>query len=191
MRRTPSTLILLLATAVVTLLTLGAAPQQVLPPFPVTYSGDITVQGQAAPARVSLVACVDGCDSYESGPITTGAGGSYRGLVVGPPSDEFLSKQITFWIANDHGRIQAAETPVYQAPSSPADFTQRVDLTFTDPVPGPPPPPATATPPPTPVLPIPGDPAVTQIPMLAVAAGIAALAVGASALFLVTRRRAL
>ena len=66
-----------------------------------------------------------------------------------------------------------------------------MDLTFTDPAPGPPPPPATATPPPTPVLPIPGDPAVTQIPMLAVAAGIAALVVGASGLFLVTRRRAL
>ena len=45
------------------------------------------------------------------------------------------------------------------------------------------------TPAPTPVLPIPGDPTLTQLPLLALAAGALALVVGASALFVAGRRR--
>ena len=184
MRRTPLTLTLLLATVAVTLFTLGAASAQGVP-LPLIYSGNVMVQGQAAPGGLSLVACADGCESYESGPITTRANGSYKGLVVGPPNDEFLNTQITFWIVTDFGRIQASETPAYNIPRDPSGLTPKLDLTFTDPLPLPPPAP------PTPVLPIPGDPAVTQIPVLAVVAGVAALSVGASILFLVGRRRAI
>ena len=186
MRRTPITLTLLLATAVVALLTLGAG--QAIPPFPLTYSGNLTVQGNPAPAGLSLVACVDGCDKYESG-IMTGAGGSYRGLVVGPPDEDFVNKQVTFWLVTDEGRIQADQTPTY-APSL-ADLTPQLDLTFAGALPQPPATPTPTPPPPTPVLPIPGDPTVTQLPWLVLAAGVAALMVGASALVVANRRRSI
>ena len=183
MRRTPITLALVLATALVALLTLGAG--QSIPPFPLTYSGDITVEGEAVRDGLSLVACVDGCDSYESGEIMT-AGGGYRGLVVGPPSEDFDKKQITFWLVTDAGRVQADQTPTF-APS-PADLTPTLDLTFAEAVPEPAATPV-PTPAPTPVLPIPGDPTLTQLPLLALAAGALALVAGASALVVAGRRR--
>ena len=190
MRRTPLALTLLLATVAATLFTVGATLAQGVP-LPLVYSGDVTVQGEAARGGLSLVACVDGCESYDSGPIKMRVDGSYKGLVVGPPNDTFLRKQITFWIVTDFGRIQATETPAYNIPRDPSGLTPRLDLTFTDPLPLPPPATPTPTPLPTPVLPIPGDPAVTQIPVLAVVLGIAALGAGASILFVVGRRRAL
>ena len=183
MRRTPITLALVLATALVALLTLGAG--QSIPPFPVTYSGDITVEGDPVRDGLSLVACVDGCDNYESGEIQT-AGSAYRGLVVGPPSEDFVNKQVTFWLVTEEGRVEAEEKPTF-APTL-ADLTPTLDLTFTEPVPEPAATPV-PTPAPTPVLPIPGDPTLTQLPVLALAAGALALVAGASALFVAGRRR--
>ena len=187
MQRVPVILTILLTTAMVALLTMGAAPGQGFPPLPQTFSGAVTVQGAAAPAGLNLVACVAGCDSY-SASITTGEGGSYRGLVVGPPNEDFLGEEITFWIVTEVGQIQATETRVYQIPTDNADFTPTQDLTFTDAVPQAAPTPV-PTPAPTPALPIPGDPAVTQLPALALAAGVAALVLGGTALYLTGRRR--
>ncbi len=183
MRRTPITLALVLATALVALLTLGAG--QSIPPFPVTYSGDITAEGEAVRDGLSLVACVDGCDNYESGEIMT-AGGGYRGLVVGPPSEDFVNKQVTFWLGTEAGRVQAEQTPTFSP--TLADLTPTLALTFADAVPEPAATPV-PTPAPTPVLPIPGDPTLTQLPLLALAAGALALVAGASALFVAGRRR--
>ena len=192
MRRNPLTLATLVASAAIALTILGTAPRQGVP-LPLIYSGNVTVQGEAASGGLSLVACVDGCElpGYKSAPVTTRADGSYKGLVVGPPNEKFLRKRITFWIVTEFEPIQASETPVYKVPSTPAGLTPTLDLTFTDPVPLPPPPAPIPPPLPVPVLPIPGDPAVTRIPALAVVAGIAALTLGASMLFLVGRRRAL
>ena len=190
MRRNALTLNTLLVTVAVGFAILGAAPRQGVP-SPVIYSGNVVVMGEAADGGFSLVACVDGCQRYESVSVTTRDNGSYRTLIVGPPDGDFVDERITFWIVTDFGRIQATETPVYDIPRDPAGFTPRLDLTFTDPLPLPPPATATPTPLPTPVLPIPGDPAVTQIPVLAVVLGIAALGAGASILFVAGRRRAL
>ena len=217
MRRNALTLTTLLVTVAVGFAILGAAPRQGVP-SPVIYSGNVVVMGEAADGGFSLVACVDGCQRYESVSVTTRDNGSYRTLIVGPPDGDFVDERITFWIVTDFGRIQATETPVYvflptdiprdpagfdfgriqatetpvyDIPRDPAGFTPRLDLTFTDPLPLPPPATATPTPLPTPVLPIPGDPAVTQIPVLAVVLGIAALGAGASILFVAGRRRAL
>jgi hypothetical protein len=188
MRRNPLTLVALLTTVAVTLVILGAAPRQGVP-LPLTYSGTVTIQGRPAEAGLSLVGCVQECQRYESQPATTRGGGSYRGLVVGPPDDSFLDKQITFWIVTESGRIRAAETATYKVPSDPAGLTPRLNLTFTEAVPAPAQATPTPTPLPTPVLPIPGDPSVSRIPALALLAGVAALVAAGTILFVIGRRR--
>ena len=185
MRRKRLTLITLIMPAVLALILMGAAPDIRNPIF---YSGTVTVQGELVEAGLDIIVCVAGCEDYASSPAPTRDGGKYGPVPIAPEGQGFQNKEMTFWIVTDFGRIQATETPTF---STTSEITQRVDLSFTDPLPLPPPPTPTATPLPTPALPIPGDPAVTQIPGLAVALGIAALGAGASILFVVGRRRAL
>ena len=88
-------------------------------------------------------------------------------------------------------RIQAEETGLY-APDS--NVSRTLDLSFANPIPTPIPATATATalPPPataTAIPPSPGDPAVQTLSRVVVFAGIGALLVGGTALFLVRRRR--
>ena len=199
MRRGVATLVAVLSSFIVALPLLGAVPQQERPPAsPITYKGDVLVQGAPAPAVLTLVACVIDCVSYQSEPVLTRDDGSYFALVVGPPNDTFLDQQITFWIVTEPGgRIRATETAVYEAITSPSDLTPILNLRFDDPVPTPPPatptpiPTATPTPTATPVLPIPGDPSVRNLPRTALILGIAALLAGGMILLLVRRRRAL
>ena len=218
-RHVTLTLAIVISSILAGLVLLGASSQQgSLPPFPVTINGTVTVQGSPAPEGLPVVACVVDCKSYESVAAITQAGGEYKKLVVGPPDNTFLNKEVTFWIVtrddmdNEVGRIQATETLKF----STRELTATQDLTFTDPVPmapedtptpqptpttapvntptHTPTPTATATPTqaPTPtattVPPIPGDPSVPQLSRLAVFIGIAALAAGAVAIYLARRR---
>ena len=116
-------------------------PPVAFPPLPIIYDGKVSIQGQEAPEGLSLFACVQGCASYRSDQVTIGPGGEYRVLVVGPPNESFLNKEITFWIENEFGRIKATQTAIFRVPSDPKDLTPRLNLEFSDPLPEPPPPP--------------------------------------------------
>ena len=198
MGRSTATIAAVLSSLVVALLVLGAGPlQQDRPPFPITYKGNVTIQGQPAPAGLPVLACVISCVAYESDTVLTDATGRYQVLVVGPPDVSFLEDEITFWIVNASGRIQAQETSVFVAVVNPSDLTPTLNLTFNQGVPTPPPEPptptptVTPTPTATPVLPIPGDSAVRSLPRTALIIGMAALLAGGMLLMLLRRRRAL
>ena len=198
MGRSPATIVAVLLSLGVALLVLGAAPsQQDRPPFPITYKGNVTIQGQPAPAGLSVLACVINCSSYESDPVPTDATGRYQVLVVGPPDISFLDAEMTFWIVANSGRIQAQQTSVFEAVVDPSDLTPTLNLTFNQEVPTRPPEPPTPTPTvtptpgATPVLPIPGDSSVRSLPRTALILGMAALLAGGVLLMLLRRRRAL
>ena len=171
----------------------GAMPQQDQRPpqpfFPDFYSGQITVQGVPASAGLQLAACIDNCTTgFESQTVTVEPGGKYSNLVLNPENQALIGRTISFFLLNEYGRIKAAET---QSFVGIYDFFT-LDLTFKDPLPTPTPTPTptlipTATP--TASLPVPGDPAVTTIPRMALAVGAGAVVAG-FALILVARRRA-
>ena len=104
-----------------------------LPPWPVIFSGAVTIAGQPAPDGSKLTAKMT--DAYTSFPVTV-KDGRYVGLAVGGPDASFLQKTITFHL---DGALIAAETYVFgnfQAPKLVSPF----DLTFPaypTPTPGP------------------------------------------------------
>jgi len=196
MRRYAATLTIILISTVVAMAVLGARSEQGAPP-PLGYFGTVFIQGQPASEGLLLVGCVDGCTTGWEGneelreAVRTHADGSYSALIVGPPNDSFFGKDITFWITNEAGRIQAGEVVPYQlAPN----LTRTLNLTFDEPLPILPtptptsPPTVTPTPTSTPILPIPGDSGVPLLGRVAVIAGIVALVLG-GAIFIVSRRR--
>ena len=219
------------------ILLVAATPgQDGRPPAPLEpdyYSGTVTVQGATPPADTQLVACIDGCDVYQSGAASLDANGAFSWLALTPTDWDLVGDEVTFHITTIYGSIQAAETQLFIG----ARQLYAVTLTFTDaiptdyPTPTPPPTPTpqptatprptatptpqptatpvpsatpvptstpvptatptiTPTPQPTPtaILPVTGDTAVTRIPPMVVAAGIALLALGGGLLLLATRR---
>ena len=143
-------------------------------PNPVGYHGTVTIQGSPAPEGMLVVACVGGCeDGWEATKtgdaaqaVRTLAGGGYKALIVGPPDDSFVGGDITFWIVNEYGRIQATETASFDPGGK---LYVQLNLTFDDAAPEPDPTPTpepTATPIPT-AAPIPTatpEPTATPIP---------------------------
>ena len=174
--------------------TLGAVPGQgERPPQPFFqdfFSGRVSLQGAPAPAGEQLVACIGSCTTgFASQPVKVEPEGSYSGLELNPADEDLIGRLVTFYLVNDFDRIKAAETWTFVGVF---DF-YTLDLTFTDPMPMPTPTPTMPPPPtvtPTASLPVPGNPAVTAIPRLALIIGAIAVVCGA-ALLLVARRRAL
>ena len=196
MRRYAATLTMILMSTVVAMAVLGARSEQGAPP-PLGYFGTVFLQGQPAPEGLLLVACVMNCNTGWEGSeefgeaVRTRADGGYSALIVGPPNDSFIGEDITFWIVNESGRIQADEVISF-VPSLP--LARTLNLTFSDPLPVPPTPTPTSTPTitptptVTPVLPIPGDSGVPMLGRIALITGVVALVVG-GAIFIVARRR--
>ena len=115
------------------------------PPSPLEpdyYSGTVTVQGSAPPAGTQLVACIDGCDSYQSDPVSLDAGGSFEWLALKPQDWDLVGDSVTFHITTVYGSIQAAETQLFIG----ARQVYTVALTFSAAIPTNYP---TPTPPPT------------------------------------------
>ena len=176
------------------LATLGAVPGQgERPPQPFFqdfFSGRISLQGAPGPAGLRLVACVADCSTgFESRPVTVKPAGSYSGLEVNPSDETLIGRTVSFYLVNEFGRIKAVENRIF---IGVFDF-YTVDLTFTDPLPVPTPTPTVTPAPtltPTASLPVPGDPAVTAVPRLALIVGAIAVVCG-TALLLMARRRAL
>ena len=182
---------LLVAFAVMAIATVGAVPQQgERPPQPFFqdfYSGTVTLQGAPAPAGTKLIGCVLDCvTGFESNAVELQAGGRYELLEVNPSDEALIGRPVSFYLVNEFGRIKAQESARF---IGVFDF-YAADLTFNDPLPVPTPIPTvtpTMRPTPTAILPVPGDPAITAIPRLALIIGAAAVAAGAG-LILLTRR---
>ena len=182
-RRKSFSLVVLSILALWTLVALGAGPQQQggkLPPQPFFsdyFSGHVFVQGLPAPAGLSLVACINDCQGmFESKSVAVQPGGAYNILEVNPEDQLLRGRPVSFYLVNEHGRIKAGETAVFEGAYS----LNRLNLTFDQPLPQPLPPPA---------LPQVGDPVLPQLPKLALGLGFAAVVAGV-ALLLAGRRRA-
>ena len=181
--------LLLLASALV-----GADPNQdERPPQPFFqdfFSGKVLLQGSPPPEGTVLVACIDDCDTvFQSASYQLKADGRFDQLEVDPSNEVLVGHTIYFYLVNEFGRIRAEESRLY---IGVFDFYIQ-DLTFMDPLPAPAPDPTpepTLQPTPTASLPIAGDPAVTQVPKLALMAGAAAVVAGASLLLAARRREA-
>ena len=184
--------LLLITSAVMAIAILGAVPQQgERPPQPFFqdfYSGTVTLRGAPAPVGTKLIGCVLDCvTGFESKAVELQAGGTYELLEVNPLDEALIGLPVRFYLVNDFGRIIAQETTAF---IGVFDFYV-LDLTFNDRLPVPTPiPTATPTmqPTPTAILPVPGDPAITAIPRLALIIGAAAVAAGAGMILLARRR---
>ena len=152
------------------------------------FSGRVSLHGAPPPVGTQLLACVDDCvTGFKSQLVELEPGGEFNFLEVNPSDEALIGRQVSFYLVNRYGRIQAAETRPFVGVF---DF-YTINLTFNDPLPVPTPTPTITPVPtltPTAVLPIPGDPRVTAIPRLALIIGAAAVAAGAG-LILVARRR--
>lgn len=176
------TLALVLSLAM--LVTLGAAPQQDKPPQPFgpdSYSGRVMVQNSPPPIGMQLFACIDDCLNYKSAVVGIKEGGVYSQLVINPTNRSLVGHSISFYLANDFGRIQAVETVDFAAATD--NFT--LDLNFPGAIPVPTPTPTIT---PTASLPVPGDLTVTAIPKVALIIGAIALVVGMGILMVARRR---
>ena len=181
--------------AVVAFTWMGAGPQQAeRPPQPFFqdfFSGSVLLQGTPPPDGTLLIACIDGCENgFESSPYILDVDGTFDQLEVNPDNEGLVGHLITFYLANDFGRIQAVETRPY---IGVFDFYVQ-DLTFVDPMPVPPPTPLpnppspTLSPTPAALLPVAGDPSVTLLPKIALVAGMVIGLSGGSLMFVARRR---
>ena len=165
------------------LLIMGAAPVQqgggVAPPQPFYadyFSGTVFLQSAAARQGLQLVACIDECSVFQTKTTFLGPGGQFHLMAVDPDNRRLKGRDITFYLVNQHGRIQAAETRVFEG----AYNISSLDLHFNEPLPLPPVPPA---------LPQVGDPFIPHLPKLLVALGATTLAAGMFLVLQSKRRR--
>ena len=184
--RRSSVLILALAICLAMLVSLGASSRQDKPPQPFgpdAFTGRVVVQSSPPPLGMLLFACIDDCSTYQTQAVGIKEGGLYSRLVVEPDDRSLLGHRIYFFLANEFGRIKAAESVDFVAATD--NFT--LDLTFTAAIPVP-----TATPTITPTasLPVPGDLTVTAIPRVALIVGAIAVAIGMGVLMAARRRAA-
>jgi len=100
-----------------------------LPPWPVIYSGSVTLGGEPAPDGLWVVGLMEG---YTSVPLQV-ENGRIAGLAIGGPDTSYFNKIITFQLRADPGQTEGAvtaeETDVfmrYLTPTLKKDF----DLTF-------------------------------------------------------------
>ena len=148
------------------ILLVAAAPaQDGRPPAPLEpdyYSGNVSVQGATPPEGTQLVACIDGCSSYQSAAVSLDANGGFTWLALTPDDWDLVGDDVTFYIVTIYGSIQASESPLFIG----ARQTYTISLTFSDPIPTDYPtatPPPTATPRPT-ATPVPPTPTPTPVP---------------------------
>lgn len=192
MRRSSTTIFLILALLLFAFVLMGAGPNQdERPPQPFFqdfFSGAVLLQGSTPPEGTLLIACIDDCDTvFQSANYSLNADGRFDQLEVNPSNEALVGHTIYFYLVNEHGRVRAEESRPY---IGVFDFYVQ-DLNFLEalPVPDPDPTPEpTPRPTPTASLPVAGDPSVAQVPKLALMAGGAAVVAGA-VLLLAARRK--
>ena len=185
MGRIISALLLGITLSMVMLGILGASPHQEKPPQPFgpdAFAGRVNVQSSPPPLGMQLFACVDDCSTYKSAVVGIKEDGSYSQLMIDPVDRSLVGHTIRFYLANEFGRIEAAETVDFAGATD--NFTQ--DLNFKDAIPVPTPTPTIT---PTASLPVPGDLTVTAIPRVALIIGAIFVVVGMG-IIMAARRRA-
>ena len=101
------------------------------PPFPNTFQGSVTIDGQPAEDGIEIYAeIVEGTVIYATHSVLT-SGGNYSLLQVGPPSQQFHNDTITFYAWIDGAGVAAAEMATFKANISLLDPIIVQDLTFT------------------------------------------------------------
>ena len=144
---------------ILAILLVAATPaQDERPPAPLEpdyYSGTVTVQDATPPEGTRIVACIDGCDSYQSNPVSTDADGAFTWLALTPQDWDLVGDDVTFFITTVYGSIQAAETQLFigarQVYTISLTFADAIPTAYPTPTPPPTPVPTPTTPPPTPV----------------------------------------
>ncbi|HCG91098.1 MAG TPA: hypothetical protein DEZ08_04590 [Dehalococcoidia bacterium] len=119
------------------LLCISAGPkQESVPPQPFYadfYTGTVRVQGTIPELPIVLYACVVSCDreGFKSRTIAVGPDGTYDNLHVDPSNKKYLYQIVTFYLETPFGNIMANEHAIMEGAFS----RNRLDLTFSDPVP--------------------------------------------------------
>ena len=102
------------------------------PPFPLFYSGSVTIGGEAAPDGTKVFARIAG-EAYYGGLYSSGTvdviNGRYSSLNIGPPSVRYVGLDITFHAVVDDREVQAAETTKFSMKPIEQLFGT-LDLTF-------------------------------------------------------------
>ena len=141
----------------------GGPPQ----PYYADYvSGHVILSDGSSAAGLTVVACLEGCNVYQTEPAAVNENGNYK-LELYPPDRRFTGRSATFYIQNEHGRIRAMERVEFGG-----GFKSHVlDLYFEGHLPV-----ATESP----SLPLVGDPMVPLLAKGVVLFGLLALAIGSA-----------
>ena len=189
MRRKLARIAVMLAVLVVAAATLGAMPSQAPPeqesssqPYGSdVFGGSVAVQEVTPPGGMTLFACIDDCGVYKSESVLTNHDGTFDGLTVRPLGPSLAGHPIRFFLANEHGHIEADEQVEFQGTAE----RFKLNLWFAGPVPFQP---SLTTPTATPALPATGDKVVSAVPRWVLIMGVLTFLSGV-ALVLRARRR--
>ena len=92
------------------------------------FQGHAYADNRAAPAGVSLVACLGGCESgYATSPVSTGPDGIYR-VKIAPGQLRPDGRMITFWLVDGADRVEADQDILFRGHGE----TRVLDLNFVD-----------------------------------------------------------
>lgn len=100
------------------------------PPFPNTFQGSVTINGEAAADGVEIYAEIIKGDLICATPSVLTSEGGYMLLKIGPPSILFGGDTITFYAWIDGAGVPATETAMFNANVSLLDPFIDLDLTF-------------------------------------------------------------
>ena len=104
--------------------TAQAQSQSEIPPLPLFYAGSVTIDGEAPPEGLTIIARIEDYESTAAAVVN----GAYENLVVGPPRRAYNGRNITFHL---NGVVQATETGRYVIPgANESVFRFGFDLTF-------------------------------------------------------------
>lgn len=170
----------MLAVLAVAASTLGATPSQALPeqegpslPYgPDVFAGPVPVQNVASPGGTTLFACIKNCGLYKSESVLTNHDGTFDGLAGHP---------VRFFLANEHGHIEADEQVGFQG----ATERHSLDLRFAGPAPFRP---SLTTPSATPVPPATRDTIVAAVPRWVLIMGVLTFLSGVTLVLRAQRR---
>ena len=103
------------------------------PPFPNTFKGSVTIDGEAAADQIEIYAEIVSGDVVYATQSMLVAGGMYTLLKVSPPSILYGGATINFYAWIDGAGVQAAETIPFNGNVDLRDPFIDLDLTFTTP----------------------------------------------------------
>ena len=78
------------------------------------FEGHAYADSRAAPAGISLIACLGGCeDGYQTAPVITGMDGMYR-VKVEPGQILPTGRMVTFWLVDGDERVEADQDVLFR-----------------------------------------------------------------------------